>query len=124
MMEWEPKSPGTIKKNILISEFVGKSVDFHDSKKGKIKLYCKYDSPENPNCEDYELDYDCKWGWLMPVYKKFKALNIIDWNDFFIHCDLIDETLLSISEGKKELFDAIVSGIEWYNSNILKLGGK
>ncbi len=98
--------------NIKISEFIGPSKKFHDSRKGHIILYCKYNSPDNPNCEDYELDYNSSWDWLIPACKKFSSLNIENCH-YNILCEALSNLITTYHI--KSVFNHLADCALWYN---------
>lgn len=113
--------------NILISEFVGPSQKWNDSKKGPIKLYRSGLYSQSANCEAHELKFHCSWDWIMPV-----AIKISKDFDFSLssvglwacavsrkNCDWEDKHLGDMGGHEPDVitnvFLAIVQFLKWYN---------
>ena len=72
------------------------------------------------NCPDNELPkmkYHSDWGWLIPVWYKFRDLRFDDFMDQFKHSDF--KRLISHAicyEGIENAYNEICKAIKWYNS--------
>jgi hypothetical protein len=95
----------TRENNKLIAEFMGLETQRMDTD-GYHVLY------ENPITGDYEgeghLDYDESWDWLMPVVKKIEQ-TVEGVPPQLLHLSLFSE--------HREIYNAVVEFIEWYNEN-------
>jgi hypothetical protein len=120
------KEQEVIINNRLIADFILPSIEWKDSRKGKIRLYAK-PRHNTPHCQDYELDYDSNWNWLMAVVEKIEdecLMNVIIENSAVtIEGRCINgafyskQTSWQIQYGTKidMTNKAVVEFIKWYN---------
>lgn len=96
--------------NRLISEFMGPSELFNDSKKGKIMLYCK-PGHTTPNCEVDDLKYHSSWDWIMPVYLKIQEIDIK--NSDLVFKEYFNNII--VFNNIRWVNESCVGVIRWYN---------
>ncbi len=102
-----------IEGNIALSEFLSPSIEWNDSKKGKIKLY--YTAVHDATCCGYrELKYHSDWRELMPVWYKFRELPFIDGKHKYFFPEITNAILYLDIESA---FTELVAAVKWYNQN-------
>lgn len=63
-----------------------------------------------------QFKYHTSWDWLMPVWEKFKNLDVNNEKEKVNHVDLKGAIRFKITERPiQEAFSAIANAIKWYN---------
>lgn len=100
--------------NRILAEFMGMNLQWY--KLGNSEDIEVIDSeayiPEWWRAE--ELKYDSDWNWLMPVWLKFRDLDIYDPLTFKLKWKISQEIIKTNSP--LEVFKQLVKAVKWYNS--------
>ena len=66
----------------------------------------------------YSLKYNESWGWLMPVWFKFRSLTFKDNVAYLKHAEFVHQIKMAFSwsDNIEDFYKPLNEGIKWYNS--------
>ena len=101
----------TTEENKLIAEFMGYETYEHTD---SVAIRLKEGNEFSEELGHIHTKYHCSWDWLMPVVEKIRDMKgltlpkTLDW---------LSDWLMQPVESRKQIFEAVVEFIKWYNEN-------